>query len=210
MTREEWLVGAAYELQPDFEDAEAPLPKKVRVTCGWPSHGGRATKKRVLGECWPANKSGDEHFEIFISPVESDPIEVLGTLVHELVHAAVGLDAGHKAPFRRVATALGLEGKMTATTTGTVLGERLHKIADGLGQYPHAAIDPTSHKVTQSTRMLKIQCPACGWMARTSKKWMELGLPTCACGEQMLNPEAEAAQTISADHARRLRPGLYQ
>ncbi len=188
MTREEWLVRATNELKPDFLETGSEIPEKVRVTCGWPSHGGRA-KKRVTGECWPSKKSGDEHFEIFISPTLAQPVEVLGTLIHELVHAAVGLDAGHKKPFRDVAVALGLEGSMTATEVGEELEGRLHDLIAILGKYPHAEIDPTQKKI-QSTRMLKIQCPSCGWMARTSKKWMEMGLPTCACGEQMINPDA--------------------
>jgi hypothetical protein len=191
MTREEWLLKATDELKPAFLETGAEIPEKTRVTCGWPSHGGRA-KKQVTGECWPAKKSGDGHFEIFISPTLADPIDVLGTLVHELVHAAVGLDEGHKAAFRAAATALGLTGKMTATEVGEELKGRLHDLSAKLGAYPHAELDP-SQKTTQSTRMLKIQCPACGWMARTSKKWMELGLPTCACGEQMINPDVEAA-----------------
>jgi hypothetical protein len=188
-TREEWLLKATDELKPAFLETGAEIPEKVRVTCGWPSHGGRATKKRVMGECWPPEKSRDGHWEIFISPVDANSIEVLGTLIHELTHAAVGLDKGHKAAFRAAATAIGLEGKMTATEVGKDLAERLHALAEEIGEYPHAALDP-SQKTTQSTRMLKIQCPACGWMARTSKKWMELGLPTCACGEQMINPDA--------------------
>ncbi len=187
MTREEWLLQATDALKPDFLEMGSEIPEKVRVTCGWPSHGGRA-KKRVTGECWPAKKSKDAHFEIFISPTLADTIEVLGTLVHELVHAAVGLDAGHKAPFRHAATALGLTGKMTATKVGGELRARLCTLAARLGDYPHAEIDPTPKK-TQSTRMLKIECPACGWMARTSKKWMELGLPVCCCGKQMVNPD---------------------
>jgi hypothetical protein len=207
MTREEWLLKATEQLKPAFLETGAEIPEKVRVTCGWPSHGGRGTKKRVTGECWPAKKSRDAHFEIFISPTMDNPIEVLGTLIHELVHAAVGLDQGHKAAFRTAATALGLTGKMTATEVGEELEGRLHDLSAKLGDYPHAELDPTQQKKPQSTRMLKIQCPACGWMARTSKKWMELGLPTCACGEQMINPDAQAAEILEAACKRRLTPG---
>ena len=189
MTREEWLIAAVTALKPDFLNTGSAIPEKVRVTCGWPSHGGQA-KKRVTGECWPANQSVDSHFEIFIAPTIADPIEVLGTLVHELVHAAVGLAEGHKALFRKVATELGLTGKMTETSVGGELESRLHDIAALLGKYPHAEINPTQ-KMTQTTRMLKILCPDCQWMARTSKKWMDLGLPTCACGKQMINPDAK-------------------
>jgi len=119
---------------------------------------------------------------------------VLGTLIHELVHAAVGLKAGHKAEFRAVAVELGLEGKMTATEVGAELKERLHALTEKIGYYPHAALDPTQTKKPQTTRMLKIQCPDCQWMARTSKKWMDLGLPVCACGAQMINPDVPASQ----------------
>jgi len=193
VTREEWLIQATNALRDDFPE-DAQVPEKVRVTCGWPSHGGRATKKRVTGECWSAKKSKDDHFEIFISPVEDVSINVLGTLIHELVHAAVGLKAGHKAEFRAAATALGLEGKMTETIVGAELRERLHTLCKEIGDYPHAALDPTQQKKPQTTRMLKIQCPDCDWMARTSKKWMDLGLPVCACGAQMVNPDVPADQ----------------
>jgi hypothetical protein len=190
MNREEWLNQAVHRLRADFqEQAECELPEKIRVTCGWPSKGGRGKKNRTTGECWPCKSSEDHHFEIFISPMESNPLNVLGILVHELVHTATPGE-GHKKPFRDVAIAVGLEGKMTATTSSEMLLVRLTLLKDQLGLYPHAAINPNS-KTTQSTRMLKIECPACGWMARTSQKWMDLGLPVCACGEQMVDPDAD-------------------
>jgi hypothetical protein len=184
MTREEWLTGAIHRLRPDFDYNETPLPKKVRVTCGWPSRGGRALKKTVVGECWPPSCSEDEHTEVFIAPTISDGLEALGILVHELVHAAVGTAEGHKGPFRTAAIAIGLEGKMTSTTVGKDLAARLKEIAEQLGTYPHAKLTP-QFKPAQSTRMLKFICPKCGWAARTSKKWIELGLPTCACDTLM-------------------------
>lgn len=179
MTREEWLTAAINALRSD----ELPVPDAVRVTCGWPSRGGRAEKKRVLGECWPPLCSEDDHTEVFIAPTISDPIEALETLAHELVHAAVGCEAGHKGPFRTTATALGLIGKMTSTSAGDELKARLQTIADKLGEYPHAKLTP-ANKSVQSTRMLKFVCPQCGWAARTSQKWIDLGLPT-HCGEVM-------------------------
>lgn len=39
----------------------------------------------------------------------------------------------------------------------------------------------------QTTRQLKIQCPACGYLARVTRKWLEeAGTPTCPCGERMV------------------------
>ena len=182
MTREEWLLAAIELFKPDFAE-HAIIPEKLRVTCGWPSRGGRAEKKKVLGEAWPPSCSEDGHTEVFIAPTLSNGLKVLDVLVHELVHAAVGCDEGHKGQFRVVAKALGLEGKMTETVAGEDLLVRLREIETALGEYPHAKLTPTNKK-TQSTRMLKIICK-CGWMARTSQKWIDLGLPTCACGEDM-------------------------
>lgn len=185
MTREEWLNDLVNLLRPDFQDTGSEIPEKVRVTCGWPSRSARPSKNQRIGECWPASQSGDSHFEVFISPILSDPIEVGQVLVHELVHTAVGTKAGHKAPFRRVAVAVGLEGKMTATHAGEKLVERLHALTGKLGEYPHAKIDVNADKKKQGTRMLKLLCPGCGYLARTTQKWIEMGTPTCMCGQKM-------------------------
>jgi hypothetical protein len=69
-----------------------------------------------VGECWSESHSADGHIEIMISPVLDDPMRVAGTLAHELVHAT-GRHA-HGSHFAKLAGAIGLEGKMTATTEG--------------------------------------------------------------------------------------------
>lgn len=193
MTREEWLVAAIDLLRLDFETAGATIPEKVRVTCGWPSRGGRAEKQQVLGECWPPTCSEDEHTEIFIAPTLGEGMEALDVLVHELVHAAVGTEAGHKGQFRVVAKAIGLEGKMTEAKAGEVLLARLREVAVKLGKYPHKKLTPTNKK-PQSTRMLKITCEDCGYLVRTSQKWVDTGLPTCCCGGKMLLEELEETE----------------
>jgi len=40
-------------------------------------------------------------------------------------------------------------------------------------------------RTPQTTRMLKVECPADGYIVRTTQKWIDLGLPTCPCGEEM-------------------------
>jgi len=185
MTREDWLNELTDLLRPAFEDTGAEIPEKVRMTCGWPSRSARPGKNQRIGECWPADTSEDEHFEVFISPTLSDPIEVAETLVHELVHTVVGCKVGHKAPFRHAAVAIGLEGKMTATHAGEALVDRLATLTAEVGPYPHAKISVHPDDKKQGTRMLKLLCPGCGYLARTTKKWIELGTPTCMCGKKM-------------------------
>lgn len=180
MTREEWLNALIDELRPDFSSAGAIIPTAVRVTCGWPSTGSRTPR---IGECWGPESSKDKHAEVSISPLLDDPIEVGEILVHELVHTAVGTQHGHKAPFRRVALALGLEGKMTATSASLALRARLLDLTDRIGSYPHARIK--INRKIQSTRMLKLLCPSCGYLVRTSQKWLDLGTPTCVCATKM-------------------------
>ena len=188
-TREEWLVAATNLLRSDFEAVDAEIPEKVHVTCGWPSKGGRPGKKQAVGECWKPECSEGGYTEMFINPTIGEGVEALEVLTHELVHTAVGTECGHKGEFRTVAKALGLEGKMTSTSAGEDLLVRLRAIEKELGTYPHAKLTPT-HKKTQSTRMLKILCGSCGWSARTSQKWIDLGLPTCACACGKLMEEA--------------------
>jgi hypothetical protein len=184
MTREDWLLQLTDALRPMFLEAGAKIPEKVRATCGWPSKSARPSKNRRIGEAWSDKCSADETYEVFISPCLADPIEVAGVMVHELVHTAVGVEVGHKAPFKRVAQAIGLEGKMTATVVGEGLRVKLEGITAEIGPYPHAVLDITSAK-KQTTRQLKIVCSACGYICRTTAKWIEVGTPTCACGTKM-------------------------
>ncbi len=57
-----------------------------------------------------------------------DPAEVLGILVHELVHAALPPDAKHGKAFRDAALRIGLEGPMRHALPGAVLKERLTQL----------------------------------------------------------------------------------
>lgn len=135
MNREEWLTACIQQLRPDFKQVGSTLPEKIRASCSWPSKSGLANKKRRIGEAWSAKNSADQSCEVFISPVLKNPLEVAATLVHELVHCAVGVEEGHKGKFPRLAKALGLEGKMTATTAGETLKTRLKVVTDGIGPY---------------------------------------------------------------------------
>ena len=181
-SREAWLGRLVDALRPDFAGHGCPLPERIRVACGWPSRGGRAARRKTIGEAWSSRCSSDGAFETFLSPVMADPIEVGAVLVHELVHHAVGTDAGHRGPFRRLALAVGLKGPMRSTTAGDELRRRLHGIVEAIGPYPHAALNASDRK-RQPTRMLKVGCAACGCVIRMTRQWIaSIGTPTCACG----------------------------
>jgi hypothetical protein len=148
---------------------------------------GLSKKKRRIGEAWSSNCSQDKTHEIFISPYVADAPTVAATLVHEIVHCIVGIPAKHGKLFRDCAVAVGLEGKMTATKAGDDLTLRLHDFASQIGDYPHASLDSSISDAPpkQTTRMILIRCPDCGYQVRTTRKWIEIGIPTCPCGTKM-------------------------
>lgn len=177
-TREAWLNEVARLMEPKFKEVGSPIPGNVRVSVGFTSAGIRSM---AIGECWDSGASKDKHFEIFLRPNLDDVIQVTGTLCHELIHAAVGLKAKHGKAFKKVALALGLTGKMTATVPGDGFKQWVRPILEKVGPFPHAALEGRSSiKPKQTTRMVKCECDECGYVARTTKKWIEAkGPPHC-------------------------------
>ena len=183
IAREVWLDAAVAALRPMFDEAGAPVPDRVRVTVGFP--GGRGPKTKTIGQCWSTGAVADGVATVFISPVLADPVIILSTLVHELVHAADDCKSGHRARFAAIARAVGLTGKMTSTVATDALAARLTAMAESIGPMDHGAINPRVGVKTQTTRMLKVECE-CGCVLRMTRRWLdEAGTPTCGCGGAM-------------------------
>ncbi|RLK22675.1 SprT-like family protein [Micromonospora sp. M71_S20] len=184
-TREEWLTEAVEALKPLFEGVGATVPT-VRVSVGWP--GGKGKKNSVIGQCWASWTAADKVSQVFISPVLDDAGQVLATLAHEVVHAVDDCKSGHKGDFAKIAKGIGLTGKMTATVAGDDLKVTLGEIAAFLGPYPHAKLSITdggAGEKPQKNRQLKVECAACGYTARTTRKWLdEVGAPLCPCNRE--------------------------
>lgn len=183
--REAWLAEVTRRVAPWFDDLGKPVPAKIRVTCGWPSSRGAGGRSRVIGQCFNPSCSADGHTELFISPTLAELTEVTATLVHELVHAAVGTEHAHKAPFAKAARALDLEGKPTHTFGGDKFRARIAPILAAVGPYPHAKLDISSALKKQTTRLLKATCADCGYTVRTTAKWLSaVGAPLCPCNHE--------------------------
>lgn len=182
-SREEWLNAFVTAARPKFKAIGSELPKKVRVSVGFPSKGQRSN---TIGECWQPEATSDKVSEIFIRPsLQSTPSRIADVLTHELIHAC-GI-SGHARDFKKVALGLGLEGKMTATVAGAGWHEWADPIVKELGLFPGAELKGSiiGGKKKQSTRMLKLLCDSCGWTCRTAAKHIEpydvLDCPT-QCG----------------------------
>lgn len=189
-TREEWLVAAVEALRPLFSALTDETLPAVRVSVGWP--GGNGRKNSVIGQCWSTKVAADNVAQLFISPVLGDAVRVLDVLAHELIHAIDDCESGHKGRFAKIAKALGLTGKMTATVAGPELEAELRKIADELGEYPHAVISAGAAGAEgpkkQGTRMLKVECEhGSGYVVRMTRKWLdEYGAPKCPCHDEIM------------------------
>ena len=154
--REAWLQAAASFLLQHMVEHGLPLVE-VRVSCGWPSRGGLALRSIVIGQCFASSACQDGKPQIFISPRLAESIQVLGTLLHELVHATIGCQFGHRKEFSQAARKVGLVGPPTATTVGDELRPLLQAYVERVGVYPHAAIQPKV-KAKAGSRLRLYQC----------------------------------------------------
>jgi hypothetical protein len=170
LNRESYLIAAIDRIRPLFQAAGLDVPP-VRVSVGWP--GGRGGKNKI-GSCWPRAASKDGTFQVFVSPVVDDTHQALGVLVHELCHACTDC-SGHGADFSKLARAVGLEGKLTATYPSQTLLDRLNGfVIEPMGTYPHSAIVPEeSGEKKQGTRMVKCVCEESGYTCRTTRSWLD-------------------------------------
>lgn len=196
-TREAWLKAAEGIMASWIEIEGYEYPTNTRVACGFP-HKGKG-RGNPIGQCWSVEVSGDKHFEIFVSPTHNSALEAAGTLLHEMVHATVGIEAGHGKPFIALARKLGLEGKPTHCGPGEDTNELIQsKVVDVLGHYPAAPMtinggDGTTKPVKAKTYLIKCECQRCGYIAYSTAKWLDdRGTPHCPDhGEMLDGREAE-------------------
>lgn len=135
MTREEWLKRAVRSMRPLLRKAGIKMRAKWQVSVSL------GTKHNHLGLCWyeGASASG-KTAHLFVSPVIGDPVEVLGVLLHEMIHASLPLGVHHGPKFAKACKQIGLEGKPTQALPGPVLKLEIARLSTFLGDYPHDAL----------------------------------------------------------------------
>lgn len=223
MTREEWLLALTERLRPRFTELGHPLPAKVRVSIGFPAGGGpHAT---VIAECWAAEASPDRVCQIHIAPTEDDPLNIAGSLAHELAHAALGSGEGHGRKFAALCKGLGMVGPARSMGSGEAFTRYVSPHLAELGPLPHVRLGcfyapekppaedddeggteatpprPIGRPPKQGTRMLKAVCPDCGYTVRLTRKWLATGAPLCGNGECSRRGEALDAETPAEEAA---------
>jgi hypothetical protein len=173
-TREAWLEAAVRELSPLFVSAGYHVPP-CRVSCGFASTGVRSGH---IGQCWSTRASTDGVNQIFISPALEDVIEVLDTLVHELVHAVDNCEHNHGKEFKKIALSLGMVGPMRSAGAGPKLKEKLSALAGQLGPYPHARLS-VPKKLSARAPRPRAKCTHCGFTVPMLKAYLHYGPPIC-------------------------------
>lgn len=174
-TRETWLLAAVDLLRPVFLSKHHVIPSDVMVSCGFASTG---TRSHHVGQCWSKQSSTNDQNQIFISPALHEPVEVLDTLVHELVHAVDDCQHKHGKEFKKIALSLGMKGPMRSADAGPELKEKLTQLAKQLGVYPHGKLQVTHHKAVSRARA-RAKCPECGFQVPMYRKFLAYGPPLC-------------------------------
>jgi hypothetical protein len=178
MNRESWLTEMASRLESLYFNSNNITLDSHKVTCGFPHTGATAARRKRIGECHPASNSEGDYFEMFISPVVSDSIEVAAILAHEMCHVADRCMHGHKSPFVRFMKMCELEGKPTATQPSEAFKHSVAPIIQELGEYPHAKMNVKNSK-KKGSRMVKCECSDCGYILRTSRTNLNIAIPIC-------------------------------
>lgn len=183
--REAWLMAVSRPMVPRIEELTNKKMPKYRISMGFPSRRGLAKKKQVLAECWPVIASSAGIVEIFVSPLHENDMEIAASVCHELIHA-IGIK-GHKKDFAQVAWQMGLHGKAVATKAGPMFMEFIKPTLKSHGHFPGDEMKifkgNTDHYKKKGTYLVKLECPSCGMLIRTTRKWLdEIGSPKCNCG----------------------------
>ena len=182
-TREAWLLAAVELLRPIFKEKQHIIPGNCQVSCGFASTG----SKHHIGQCWSRKSSVHDSNQIFVSPALLDPVLVLDTLVHELVHAVDDCEHKHGKEFKKIALSLGMVGPMRSAGAGPALKVKLAELSAQLGPYPHGGLHISTRLSKRSPRP-RAKCKSCGFEVPMYKKFLAFGPPLCPKHKTEMEP----------------------
>lgn len=174
--REAWLSRLAEGMASWFVDLGHPLPT-FRIVSGFPSGGERG---HDVAEVW--SDDGGASYTILVRPDTRDRIRLAAGLAHKLARIAAGPDDTDSQVFRRIAVSVGLRGRKTEEPPGALFRKLAKPVLRAVGPLPPSPAGPPDalRRPKQSTRLVKVSCARCGYVARVSRKWLDQsGPPHC-------------------------------
>jgi len=180
-TTQEWINRIVLWTITTLEQAGVSNPDlHLVVSPGFTSGGSRKTK--VLGQCYSPECAADgKTNHVFLNPRMNDNIVIIGAIIHEVIHAVIGIDKKHGAAFKSAMAICNLTGKATSTKLNEAGLEWAKKIITRYGDYPRPSFTGAAIK-KQTTNLIKAQCPSCGYIIRLTNKWIEFAHPQCPSG----------------------------
>ena len=176
MNREDWLKAAGDLIAVEFE---LPLSRPWRVSTGSPARQGKS-----LGHCYASAAVSDGANEVWVNASIVDPLQILGVLLHELLHATDDCASGHSGAFQRQALRAGFLPPLKTYAPSAELTARLQGLLDCLPACPIVRVAPSPPK---KGRMIKLLCdnPVCGWLCYTAQARIDAlpNDPLCPCCE---------------------------
>ncbi|MEP0068982.1 hypothetical protein [Pyruvatibacter sp.] len=175
-TREKWLNDLAHAMSKWFVDLGFPLPE-AQVQTAFPSSGKRT---RRISESW--QRDGQEQFVVVVRPDAEKATEVAAALAFQLCQIAAGQRDEHGLLFKHLAISIGLSGHRKEDSPGALFKELAAPLLKKLGPLPKSTIklSQADPQKTQPTRLRKVSCLECGYVARVSRKWLDkVGPPHC-------------------------------
>lgn len=134
-TREAWLNAAITRaFRPWFAELGLEIPA-YQVAMGY----GEAYRRGVLAQCYVRELS-EGVSTLYVTPETVDAVDILDSVLHELIHAIDNCASGHRGFFVEIARKLGFIGPWTSTPLTDELRSLLERIASDLGPLPHAKV----------------------------------------------------------------------
>lgn len=169
--REAWLRTAYKIMRKEFL---SEAPEECAIGWGFPSRRAAITHKGgVVGQCWE-NSKVEGNAVILISPTNKTPLNLVETMLHEMIHAATP-GAGHRKAFSQLAKRVGFTKPWTKTPGTPELKVKLTAILKRLPEWPGGVLNPKGRQVT---RQLKAVCD-CGRILRMAATTLDKGPILC-------------------------------
>ena len=168
---------------PSSKKSNTSSPTTAKYLVAFASTG----SKHHIGQCWSRKSSVHDSNQIFVSPALLDPVMVLDTLVHELVHAVDDCEHKHSKEFKKIALSLGMIGPMRSAGAGPALKAKLAELSAQLGPYPHGGLHISTRLSKRSPRP-RAKCKACGFEVPMYKKFLAFGPPLCPKHKTEMEP----------------------